>query len=148
MSHTLTSVHVHAVFSTKERLPVIIPELKPQIFAYMGGILRELQCKPVIINGMADHVHMLIRLAAPLSISDCMRLVKTNSSRWALEKGHRRFAWQTGFAGFSVSTSSLPQVTRYIREQEAHDRKFSFQDELRAMLRKHGIAFDERYLWE
>ncbi|MCI0352031.1 MAG: IS200/IS605 family transposase [Acidobacteriales bacterium] len=148
MSHTLTCLHTHVVFSTKEREPKITPELKPRLLAYMGGIVRELDGKAVIINAMIDHVHMLLRLPPTLSLSDCIRLVKTNASRWAHQQGYKRFAWQTGFSGFSVSTSTLPQVTAYIREQERHHRKVSFQDELRTLLRKHGISFDERYLWD
>jgi putative transposase len=108
MAHTLTSLHTHVVFSTKERQRTITSELKPDLLAYMGGIVRELEGKAVIINGMEDHMHMLLRLPPALSLSDCMRLVKTYSSRWAHEHGHKRLAWQTGFSGFSVSTSALP----------------------------------------
>ena len=147
MSHTLTCLHTHAVFGTKERQPTITAELKPDLLAYIGGIVRELDGKAVIINGTADHVHMLLRLPPVLSLSDCMRLVKTNSSRWAHQHGHKRLAWQTGFSGFSVSTSTLPEVTAYIRDQEQHHRRFSFQEELRLLLQKHGISFDERYIW-
>ncbi len=109
--------------------------------------MRHLEGKAVIINGMKDHVHMLIKLPPTLALADCMRVVKANSSKWLRENGHPNFAWQTGYAGFSVSTSSLPQVTSYIREQDRHHRRMSFQQELVRMLGKDNIAYEERFLW-
>ena len=146
MGHSLASVHVHFVFSTKNRLPLLADDLQADMFAYLGGIVRELAGKPVMVGGIPDHVHMLARMPAGMSISDFMRVVKTNSSRWARPR-KRDFAWQTGFAAFSVSMSLLPQVTRYIREQEKHHRKMTFQEELVALLKKHNIAYEERYIW-
>ena len=146
MAHSLASVHIHFVFSTKTRLPYLKDDLQPAMSAYLGGIVRELGGKPVIIGGMADHVHLLVRMPTGMSISDFMRVVKTNSSKWARRK-KREFGWQTGFAAFSVSMSLLPQVARYIREQEKHHRKMTFQEELVALLKKHNIPYDERYIW-
>ena len=146
MGHSLASVHAHFIFSTKNRLPYLKDELQADMFAYLGGILREEGGKAVMVGGMPDHVHMLVRMPTGASISDLMRVVKANSSRWA--KARRRdFAWQTGFAAFSVSMSVLPEVTRYIREQEKHHRKMTFQQELVALLKKHNIPYDERYIW-
>lgn len=146
MGHSLASVHVHFVFSTKNRFLYLKADLQAAMFAYLGGIVRELGGKPVIVGGMSDHVHMLVRMPTGMSISDFMRVAKANSSKWARQK-KRDFGWQTGFAAFSVSMSVLPEVTRYIREQEKHHRTMSFQEELIALLRKHNIAYDDRYIW-
>jgi putative transposase len=103
----------------------------------------------LIVNGMPDHVHALLRLRPNGNLSDCMRVVKTNSSRWIHDKWpeRRRFAWQTGFAAFTVSASNCDSVRRYIERQEQHHRQMSFQEELVAFLKKHGIEYDKRYIW-
>jgi len=120
MPHSLCSLHTHVVFSTKDRLPLLHDEFRPALWAYLGGIVRGLGGKAVIINGMKDHVHMLLRLPPTLALADCMRFVKANSSKWLRQTGQRKFAWQAGYAAFSVSTSNLPQLTNYIRGQEQH----------------------------
>lgn len=146
MAHSLASVHIHFIFSTKNRLPHLKDKLQTDMFAYLGGIVRELGGKPVIIGGIPDHVHLLVRMPTAMGISDFMRVVKANSSKWARQR-KRDFAWQTGFAAFSVSMSVLPEVTRYIQEQEKHHRKMTYQEELVTLLKKHNIAYDERYIW-
>ena len=119
------------------------------LFAYLGGIVREMKGKALIINGMADHAHMLVELPPAVPVAELMRVTKTNSSRWTHETrpGHSGFAGQTGYAAFSVSRSNAPAVSRYIAEQEKHHRKRTFQEELILFLKKHGIEYDERYLW-
>ena len=104
----------------------------------------------MIVNGMADHVHMLAVLPATLAVADAMRLVKTNSSRWVHEKWpqHRRFGWQRGYSAFTVSESNRNSVIRYIANQEEHHRKTTFEEELIALLEKHGIEYDPRYVWD
>jgi len=150
MPHSYHNLLTHAVFSTKDRLPTIHSDFKSDLYAYMGGIVRELKGSALLINGMPDHVHMLLRVPANLSTSDCMLKVKTNSSRWIHEKfpQHKRFSWQHGFAAFSVSESAKPQVLQYIREQEHHHRKVTFQEELRMFLVKNNVIFDEQYIWK
>jgi putative transposase len=150
MGHTYTKLLAHLVFSTKERVPMLTPELRPRIFPYLSGIIRELDATALLVNGPADHVHVLARYPAKLSLSELVGKVKANSSGWV----HREFqalwnfAWQTGYSAFSVSQSAQQAVLDYIARQEEHHRNVSFQDELRALLRKHEIEFDERYLWE
>ena len=146
MAHSLASVHIHFIFSTKNRLPHLKGKLQSDMFSYLGGIVRELGGKPVIIGGMSDHIHLLVRIPTAMGISDLMRVVKANSSKWARQR-KRDFAWQTGFAAFGVSMSVLPEVTRYIRDQEKHHRKMTYQEELVALLKKHNIAYDTRYIW-
>jgi putative transposase len=146
MPHTFTYLLTHAVFATKDRAPLIEAEWRAQLHAYMGGIVREMKGTPVIINGTADHVHLLVGLPPDLCLSDAMRVVKTNSSRWVNETRHVPFAWQAGYGAFGVSRSSADAVSRYIARQEEHHRRMTFRDEFIALLRKSGIEFDERYL--
>lgn len=150
MAHTFTKLLVHVVFSTSGRRPLLTGAMRNDIHAYLGGILRELHAQPITIGGTADHVHLLTRLPADLAVADCLRVVKTNSSRWIKEKWpeQRLFAWQGGYAAFSVSESSRTAVIRYIGDQEQHHRRISFQDEFLAILRKHGVEFDERFIWK
>lgn len=149
MGQTLTSITLHIIFSTKGRTPSINSELKQDLMAYMGGIVRELKGEPLIINGISDHVHMLIEIPPTISTSDFMRVVKTNSSKWVHQNyGLKTFAWQDGYGAFSVSKSGIPAVFDYIKDQEQHHKKRSFQEELIAFLHKYTISYDDRYLWE
>ena len=150
MAHTFTNLLTHVIFSSKNRLPHIDAELKAPLLAYLGGIVRELYGTALTINGTADQVHLLVRLPPTISLADAMRVLKTNSSRWVHEKwpSHSVFAWQTGYGAFSVSQSNIAGLLRYIAEQEQHHRKVSFQEEFLAYLRRHGIDYDERYIWE
>lgn len=147
MAQTLTNIIVHVVFSTKDRQPLITSDLKPDLLAYIGGIVREMDGKLLAADGTSDHVHLLLRLPPKLSVADALRVIKANSSRWARQT-HARFQWQPGYAAFSVSQSNVPAVARYVRAQERHHRQVSFQEELVAFLKKHGIVYDERYIWE
>ena len=150
MAHTFTNLLTHVIFSTKDRTPSINVELKPQLFAYMGGIVRECKGVALTVNGIADHVHLLLRLPPTISLAEIMRVLKTNSSRWVHEKWplHSAFGWQAGYGAFSVSQSNVSAVLHYITNQEEHHRKVSFQEEFIAYLRRHGIEYDERYIWE
>ncbi|HVA01711.1 MAG TPA: transposase [Terriglobia bacterium] len=116
----------------------------------MGGIVRELQGETMTANSMPDHVHMLLCLPPSVAVSDALRIVKTNSSRWVHQtwSQHRGFAWQTGYGAFSVSQSNAATMVKYIREQEKHHRHLSFQEEFITFLKKNGIEYDERYIWE
>jgi len=150
MAHTFTELLVHIVFSTSGRRPLLSDEIRQDVHAYLGGILRELHADPITIGGTADHIHVLTRLPADLAVADCLRVVKTNSSRWIKEKWpeRRMFAWQGGYAAFSVSKSSRGAVLRYIQTQDQHHQRISFQQEFHTLLCKHGVEFDERYVWQ
>lgn len=145
MAHTYTNILIHALFSTKDREPLILREMRTDLYAYMGGIVINLRGKPLLINGTNDHVHLLFVLPARLALSDFMEKLKANSSKWAKERA-RRFAWQTGYAVFGVSQSKLEEVKSYIASQEDHHRKRTYQEEVIALLKKHGIDFDSRYV--
>lgn len=150
MAQTFTNLVAHLIYSTKNREPSIDAPLLAPLHAYLGGIIHELNGHPLIIGGVADHVHLLVRLPKNMALPDLMRVLKANSSKWVHETypSKHAFAWQTGYAAFSVSESGVDEVRRYIAGQADHHRAVSFQDEYRAFLRRHGFAFDERYIWE
>jgi len=148
MSHTSSNILLHFIFSTQGRRPLIKAAFRADLFAYLGGIIREMNGTALIINGIADHVHMLVRIRPVHSAAQIVRVVKANSSRWVHEKWDAGFAWQTGYGVFSVSESSVAAVTKYIAEQEEHHRKHSFQEEYIAFLKKNKVAYDERYIWD
>ena len=150
MGQSLARMYVHAVFSTRNREPLLADPWRGEMFAVLGGIAGNLGCPSLIVGGMADHVHVLFELGRSISLSDALRGIKTNSSAWA---NHDRglagaFHWQAGYAAFSVSQSNVEAVREYIRRQDEHHARQSFQDELRAWLHKYGIAWDERYVWD
>jgi REP element-mobilizing transposase RayT len=131
-----TNLLVHLVFGTKGRLPLINSEIRERLHAYMGGTLRGLGAVALEIGGVADHVHLLIVLRPTIRLSDLIRDLKSNSSSWMKDNGVRKFGWQRRYGAFSVSESQKGIVRRYIRNQEAHHRKFDFQTEFETMLRK------------
>ena len=148
MAHTYTNLIFHIVFSTQGHLPLIKPELRQELFAYLGALVKEKGGKPIIINGVLDHNHLLILLPAEVSVSDAMKFVKANSSRWMKQRFGKPFAWQKGFGAFSVSRSNVPAVARYIADQEAHHAKMDFKTEFVTLLRKNKVNFDEGLLWK
>ena len=150
MAHTFTHMLTHIIFSTKDRRPLLDADLKARLFPYLGGIIRAQDGKARIINGLADHVHILASLAAKHALSDLMRELKADSSGWVHKRfpNQKTFAWQIGYGAFSVSHSKLVEVEKYIANQEEHHRKVSFQEEFVTLLKRHEIEYDERYLWE
>ncbi len=150
MAHTYTSLLSHIIFSTKDRVPMLDAELKTRLFPYMGGIIRELGGAGLSINGPTDHVHLLASLPATIALSDFVGKVKANSSGWVHKTfpNQREFKWQVGYGAFSVSVSQRDKVLTYIADQEEHHRKVSFKEEFMGFLKKHGIAYDERYVFD
>jgi putative transposase len=134
---------VHIVFSTKDRRKLIPKDSKTRLWAYLAGVCKNQEIFVHEIGGMEDHLHMLIQIPLTLSFSDAMKEIKTSSSRWM----GRHFAWQRGFGVFGVSASNLDAVVRYIQTQEAHHRKMTFEQEFVALLKKHGVAYDPRYVF-
>jgi putative transposase len=146
VSHTYAQNVVHVVFSTKNRHKSIDPEFRPQLWTYITGICKNLDIYVHSVGGVEDHLHLLIQIPPVLTLSKAVATIKANSSRWASEEGHK-FAWQQGYAAFSVSASVIPFVIRYIQSQEEHHKKMDFDAEFVALLKKHGIAFDPKYLF-
>lgn len=149
MPHSYTSITFHIVFSTLNRVPQIDAALEERLYPYLGGILRELGGKLLSVNGVDDHVHLLASLSATKSVSEMVGKVKGSSSKWIHDTFPDRadFAWQRGYGAFSVSQSQIARVTAYIERQKLHHATVSFRDELLELLRRHGIAPDEKYLW-
>lgn len=149
MPQSLSRIYIHTVFSTKNREPFLSDvALREELHAYMGGIAKQLDCQPVCIGGVADHVHLLTVLARTKSVADLVKEIKRVSSIWLHEKGNSSFKWQAGYASFSVSQSNLEQVGDYVKKQVEHHRNAGFQDELRQFFKKHGLAYDEQYVWD
>jgi REP element-mobilizing transposase RayT len=150
MAHSFTNLLYHLVFSTKERQPWLEETLRPDLFAHLGGILREEGGIPLEINGMPDHVHILIKLRPDSRLCDVLRAVKARSSFWVHKSSPalEQFAWQTGYGAFSVSQSQAEKVRRYIQKQQEHHRAVTFTDEMRKLVRLNGLEVDEELLWE
>jgi putative transposase len=151
MPQSLSAVYIHLVFSTKERRPLLSDKtVRDALHAYIGGISKTLECPPIIVGGVEDHVHLLCRFSRTITQAEWVKEVKRVSNGWLKEqgRGYAEFEWQGGYADFSVSPSNLEQVKHYIGSQEDHHRKMSFQEELRVLLRKHDVEFDERYVWD
>jgi REP element-mobilizing transposase RayT len=150
MAATFTRLLYHVVFSTKSRAPFIDPKLRAELYPYMEGIVRRQNGWMLALDGMPDHVHLLLRLKPDLAIADLVRHVKGGSSKWVHEHVGLcpEFAWQLGYAAFSVSESKERAVRSYIAKQEAHHRRTTFEEELVGLLRKHGIEFDPRCIFD
>ena len=146
MGSTFFSLHYHVVFSTKERMPFIKIDWQTRLHAYLGGIIKGMNGVPETIGGVDDHVHILASLRPVHCLADLLRDLKKDSSNWAKDNFDRRFAWQEGYAAFTVSPTATDSVRRYIDTQKEHHHKHSFDDELRKLLVASGIEFDERYL--
>jgi REP element-mobilizing transposase RayT len=141
VAHSFSRNHIHLVFSTKDRRNLIAKEWQPRLWAYLGGICEKYEIVPLAVGGTENHVHMLIHLRPKLALAKAVAILKANSPKWMGEQG-KNFSWQEGYGAFSVSASNLDQVFQYIENQEAHHKKTSFEDEFRALLRKHGVEFD------
>ena len=140
----------HCVFSTKERQPLILPRLQERLWPYLGGIARENQMTAIEIGGVADHIHILLSLPSTLPLAKALQLIKGGSAKWVHDTfpEHRLFGWQVKYGAFSVSVSQLDKTIQYVKNQAEHHQRMSFQEEFVALLKKHRIAFVERYLWE
>jgi REP element-mobilizing transposase RayT len=146
MGSTFFSLHYHIVFSTKERVPFVQDDWRPRVHAYLGGIIRRMNGVAEIVGGVADHVHLLVSLRPIHCLADVLRDMKKDSSSWVKGTFDSRFAWQEGYAAFTVSPSAIESVKRYIANQEKHHRKLSFVDELRELLADAGVDYEEKYL--
>jgi putative transposase len=148
MPSTHLSLHIHIIFSTKNREPFIRPDWKEDLHSFLGGALRTAGCVAEAVGGTSDHIHLLTGIRATHAIADVVRDIKSASSRWFHEDiGYKPFEWQEGYGAFSVSSSQLAEVRRYILNQEHHHRKRTFKEEYVEYLKACGIEFEERFLW-
>ena len=150
MASTLTKLLIHITFSTKGRVALIPEAIEPDLYAYVGGICRRMESPLLAMGGVDDHVHMLVSLGKTLALSELMLNVKRDSSKWIKERGEGlgAFGWQDGYFGFSIGESGVEALRGYIANQKEHHKTIDFKDEVRAFLRKYGIEWDERYIWE
>jgi putative transposase len=144
LAHTFSRNHVHLIFSTKDRHKTIATKFQPRLWAYLAGIAKNHGMIALAVGGTENHVHILFHLPPTLALAKALLLLKANSSKWMSERV-RGFSWQEGYGAFSVSASNLDTVSRYIRNQGAHHRKLSFEEEYRAILRKHGVDYEPKY---
>jgi REP-associated tyrosine transposase len=148
MPQSLARNAIHLIFSTKHRQPFITPAVRDRLFAYLAGTLNKMRCPALRVGGVADHVHVLFVLSKRMTLSKVVEELKKESSKWAKTAIHPKFYWQTGYGAFSVSASNEEKVADYIANQERHHRRMTFQQEFREFLQKHGIEYDERYVWD
>lgn len=140
--HTRTSVLVHCVFSTKNRLPLIPGAMKARLWAYVGGIARTNRIKALAVGGMSDHIHLLLSLLPATPVSKAIQLIKAGSSKWMHQEGVARFEWQVGYGAFTIGVSQIRKTVRYILDQEKHHAKRSFAQEWKMFLERHGLELD------
>ncbi|MBI2436145.1 MAG: IS200/IS605 family transposase [Candidatus Magasanikbacteria bacterium] len=149
MPNTYTQLFTHIVFSTKERRKLLTPQIRAELYPYMSGIAQGKNFTIVSVNGIDDHVHAILLLPTNISVSEAVQSIKGNSSKWINDKffTHRIFSWQEGYGAFSVSSSQVEIVKHYIENQEEHHKNIDFKTEYRQLLEKHGITFEEKYLF-
>lgn len=147
MTNTYNSYYEHIVFGTKYRIPYLTKEIRNEVFAYLAASLKRHNCKVLIVGGEKEHIHILLRKNTTKDIAEVIKEIKRTSSIWLKKKGDafRKFYWQRGYGGFSISYWDIPKIDTYIKEQEKHHQKMSWEDEYRKLLKKHGVEYDERY---
>jgi putative transposase len=150
MGSTLTNIVIHVIFSTKNREPKIVPEIRDELYRYIGGIIKGEGGILIEIGGISEHIHLLIKIRTVHTLADILKKIKGNSSRWVNDRKQlkEKFAWQEGYGAFSVSESKVPGVMKYLREQEKHHRSLSFKEEFIRLLELHRVEYDGRYLWK
>jgi putative transposase len=149
MPQSLSYLLVHVIFSTKDRMPLLDDSIRPEVHAYLATVARNNGCECYRVGGVADHVHLAIRLSRTLAASDLIEALKTESSKWLKRRSPAlaEFAWQAGYGIFSLGASDLEALIRYIDNQEEHHKTRTFQEEYRAFLKRYGVDFDEKYVW-
>lgn len=149
MAHSYSNCLMHCVFSTKDRKRLISPSFQERLWPYLGGIARENEMTALAVGGVSDHVHILLSLPSTLSVAKGIQLIKGGASKWIHDTfpQHRDFAWQQGYGAFSIGVSGVPATIAYINRQAEHHSTKSFEEELVGFLKRHGIAYDERYVF-
>ena len=150
MSNSYSQIHIHALFAVKHRQYLIEDVWKDKLYAYISGILKNHHHKPIIINGMPDHIHLLFGMRPTHSLSELVQKIKVESTKWINENKYvpGSFSWQNGFGAFSYAKSDLPNIIGYIKNQEDHHRKRSFREEYIELLTRFEIEYDERFLFD
>lgn len=149
MSQSLSKLFVHIIYHVKSTSVLIRKEDADELYAYIGAVLKDLECIPILINGVSDHIHILCVMSKNIALAKLVEDTKRHSSRWIKTKSnyYTKFAWQGGYAGFSVSPSLYEKTKKYIENQEEHHKKMTFKEEYLLFLKEYSIEFDENYLW-
>jgi putative transposase len=150
MPQSLSRILIHLIFSTKNRERILAPAIQTELHPYLAGVLDNIECPPLRVGGVEDHVHLLFGLSRTRAVADVVEKVKTSSSKWIKSQGaaFASFHWQSGYGAFSVSQSDADAVVAYIRNQAKHHQKMTFQEEYRRLLERYRITFDEKYVWD
>ena len=150
MAQSLSKILLHLVFSTKKREPWIVPEIRPALHAYLAGAVRSLNAEAYRVGGVSDHVHLACTLPRTMQVSKLLEEIKKSSSTWMKQQApaYHDFSWQAGYGAFSLGQSQLDALISYIDRQEEHHRKRTFKEELVDILKRYGVNYDERYIWE
>ena len=150
MPQSLSNIQIHLIWSTKDRHPWLAPGIREKTHAFLAGAVRQCDCEAYRVGGVADHVHLAVRLSRTLSVADLVKDVKTASSKWlkSQDPAFTDFHWQQGYGAFSVGMSQKETLLHYIDTQEEHHRMRTFQEEYRDFLNKYGIEYVERYVWD
>ncbi|MBL8180883.1 MAG: IS200/IS605 family transposase [Blastocatellia bacterium] len=149
MPQSLVKVLIHIVFSTKNRVDMIMPEFEAGMFEYIHGIVENNKSKLIVGNGTMNHIHLLVSLGRTIDISELIGDIKRSSSLWVKSQGtYPNFYWQEGYGAFSIGQSQVPDVKRYIEDQKAHHAEKDFKTEFRSLLHKYEVEYDERYVWD
>jgi REP element-mobilizing transposase RayT len=150
MPQSLAQIYLHIIFSTKHRRPLIGSDVKEELYKYIGGICKDLECHPIQVGGYYDHVHILCNLSKKIAVMKLLEEVKKGSSKWIKTKGgdYEGFYWQDGYGAFSVSYSELNTVKEYICNQYEHHTNQTFQEESRILFKKYNVDYDEKYIWD
>jgi putative transposase len=149
MPQSLANLLTHLIFSTKNREPLLAgKDLQQSVHAYLASVLNDQKCPAIIVGGIANHVHILCKLAKTESLSNLMEHLKVSSSKWLKTQGNPIFSWQRGYGAFSVGQSQVDSVVAYIQNQEEHHRTVTYEEEYRSFLKAYRVAFDERYVWD
>ena len=150
MPQSLSRILLHIVFSTKNRKPFLDDEIGNRMHAYLATVCRDCDAEAYRVGGVADHVHIACKLPRTITVSKLLEIIKKESSKWIKKQGdgYQDFYWQGGYGAFSVSPNHLDPLIAYVENQAVHHRKETFQDEFRRLLKKYGIDYDERYVWD
>ena len=150
MGQSLVKNYVHIIFSTKHREPLILPQIEDELYKYLGGICKQMECTSIRIGGYLDHVHILCMLSKKIALMKLLEEMKSHSSKWMKTKGimFKNFYWQNGYGAFSVNPAQVDWVIAYIENQKEHHKKKTFQNEYKAFLTRYQVEYDERYIWD
>ena len=150
MGQSLVQNFIHIIFSTKNRTPKILPPIDKELHAYLGGVCNKMDCQSIIVGGFTDHVHILCNLSKKIALMKLVESVKSHSSKWIKTRGedYKDFYWQDGYGSFSINPTQVEAVKIYIANQHEHHAKKTFQEEYLGFLKKYGVEYDERYIWD